>query len=59
MGGKTVGLITYEDLLEQVFGELQDEFDTTIGKVSNHRTEREQDFIADTNQDNPDRDPHQ
>ena len=59
VGGNTVGLITYEDLLEQVFGELQDEFDTTTGNVSNHQTEHEQDFIADTNQNKPDRDPHQ
>ena len=41
-GGDTVGLITYEDLLEQVFGELHDEFNTATDKTSNHGTERQQ-----------------
>jgi CBS domain containing-hemolysin-like protein len=31
------GLITYEDLIEQVFGELQDEFDTDTGTPDNDR----------------------
>lgn len=32
--GSTVGLVTFEDLIEEVFGELQDEFDDETALVS-------------------------
>ena len=35
--GGTAGLITYEDLIGQVFGELQDEFDAETVAVSTYR----------------------
>jgi len=40
--GATAGLITYEDLIEQVIGELQDEFDTATVNDANHRREHMQ-----------------
>ncbi|MCB0197096.1 MAG: HlyC/CorC family transporter [Anaerolineae bacterium] len=38
--GGTVGMITFEDLIEEVFGEVQDEFDTELPLISSDDTGR-------------------
>lgn len=56
--GSTAGLITHDDLIEQVFGELQDEFDTETGEEANIKKGRTHPVGEAPNSDHPNQKRH-